>query len=277
MLAAFAAPAGLQQHPLSAAFPAMNTEDFDALRDSVTNDGVLNPIAIFEGMIIDGWHRYCVAVELGYECPAVELAEGIDPRDFVLAQNKARRHVTQAQLAMAVTAVYAWRPAAGGRPAEKPHTECEVSKTNAELAEIAGVHPNTIGQAKAVQTSAAPAVVEAVKRGDIGLPKAAAIAKLPAEQQAAAIRAPAPKAPKPAQQPAPKRSSTAPAADDPQAKVDELSARLAEMAGDLEDVMTENAAMRQVFDADDRLAAAQQALKDVPSGALANWSPALPA
>ena len=44
-----------------------------------------------------------------------------------------------------------------------------------------------------MQTKAAPEVVEAVKRGEIGLPKAAAIAKLPKEEQAAAIHKPAPK------------------------------------------------------------------------------------
>lgn len=177
----------LKQHPLSAAFPAMSASDFEALKDSITQIGVQNPITLFEGMVIDGWHRYSAATELGMDCPTVELGD-VDPRDFVLAQNKARRHVSQAQLAMATTAVYAWAPA--GKP--KLHTECAV-KTTAEMADIAGVHRNTIVQAQAVQAKAAPEVVEAVKRGDIGLPKAAAIAKLPKEEQAAAIHKPAPK------------------------------------------------------------------------------------
>ena len=59
--------------------------------------------------VIDGWHRYTAANELSIECPTVELGD-VDPRDFVLAQNRARRHVTQAQLALATTAVYAWKP-----------------------------------------------------------------------------------------------------------------------------------------------------------------------
>ena len=179
------------QHPLSAAFPAMSADDFQNLKDSIAEIGVQNPITLFEGMVLDGWHRYNAANEVLMPCPHVELAEGTDPRHFVLAQNKARRHVTQAQLAMATTAVYDWKPA----QREKAHIECELpAKTNAELAAIAGVHANTITQAKAVQTKAAPEVVEAVKRGEIGLPKAAAIAKLPKEEQAAAIHKPTPKA-----------------------------------------------------------------------------------
>ena len=189
-----------QQHPLSAAFPAMQADEYQALHDSIMEIGVQNPITVFEGMVIDGWHRYTAANELGMDCPVVELGD-VDPRDFVLAQNKARRHVTQAQLALATTAVYAWKPV-GNPEFAQSHTECAIAKSNEELAAIAGVHKNTITQAKAVQTKAAPEVLEAVKRGEIGLPKAAAIAKLPKEEQAAAIAQPIHKkeAPEPQQQ-----------------------------------------------------------------------------
>lgn len=180
-----------QQHPLSAAFPAMSEQDFQSLKDSITEIGVQNPITLFEGMVIDGWHRYTAANELGMDCPVVELGD-VDPRDFVLAQNKARRHITQAQLAMATTSVYAWRPV--GNPALSNSAPGAELKTTKELAVSAGVSERTIEQAKAVQTKAAPEVVEAVKAGEIGLKKAAAIAKLPKEEQAAAIHKPAPKA-----------------------------------------------------------------------------------
>jgi hypothetical protein len=176
------------QHPLSAAFPAMGAAEYQALKDSVQISGVLNDITILDDMVLDGWHRYQAALEFGQTCGVKQLEAWIDPRDFVLAQNKHRRHITQAQLAMATTAVYSW--ASEGKP--KLDTECPV-KTSSELAEIAGVHASTIKQAKAVQTHAAPEVVEAVKRGEIGLPKAAAIAKLPKEQQAEAITKPTPK------------------------------------------------------------------------------------
>jgi hypothetical protein len=179
-----------QQHPLSAAFPAMQADEYQALHDSIMEIGVQNPITLLDGMVIDGWHRYTAANELGMDCPVVELGD-VDPRDFVLAQNKARRHVTQAQLAMATTTVYAWRPV--GNPSLSNSAPGAELKTTKELAVSAGVSERTIEQAKAVQTKAAPEVVEAVKAGEIGLKKAAAIAKLPQEEQAAAIHKPAPK------------------------------------------------------------------------------------
>ena len=179
------------QHPLSAAFPAMQADEFQALKDSIESIGVQNPITLLDGMVIDGWHRYSAAAELGMQCPTVEL-DDTDPKDFVMAQNKARRHITAAQLAMATTAVYQWRPH-GDQKAVSMGTECPSLKTTSQMAEIAGVGDRTIKQAKAVQAHAAPEVIEAVKRGEVGLPKAAAIAKLPMAEQAAALHKPAPK------------------------------------------------------------------------------------
>lgn len=227
----------------------MGMDDFQALHDSIMEIGVQNPITLFEGMVIDGWHRYTAAVDLGLPCPMVELAEDVDPRLFVIAQNKARRHVTQAQLAMATTAVYEWKPA----HREKAHTECELpAKSNAELAAIAGVHANTITQAKAVQTKAAPEVVEAVKSGVIGLPKATAIAQLPKEEQAAAIAKPLAEI-KPKKKPEPKEPSLAEQVreevgadefDEAEAEVQELRAGYLLVAEENQRLLDENAALK---------------------------------
>lgn len=185
-----------QQHPLSAAFPAMGADDFQALKDSIENIGVQNPVTLLDGMVIDGWHRYTAAMELGMACPTVELGD-VDPRDFAWGQNGPRRHMTSAQLASATVAVYAWYPAngdaqkTGGGALSSPPTL--PVKSNAELASIAGVSVRSIQQAKSVHTNAAPEVIAAVKSGEIGLPKAAAIAKLPKEEQAAAIAKPIPR------------------------------------------------------------------------------------
>jgi hypothetical protein len=189
------APAGLLQHLLSFAFPAMTTEEMIALRDSVTQQGLLTPITLYDGQVLDGWHRYQIAVDLGYACPAVELAADLSPQEFVIGQNKVRRHITQAQMAMAVVEVHAWRPV--GNPAfVQSETECPIGKTNAETALAAGVHPSTIKQAKIVRKTAQAEVIDAVKLRRIGLSKAAAIAKLPCDQQVAAIAAPLSKRPR---------------------------------------------------------------------------------
>lgn len=186
------------QHPLSAAFPPLSPDEFAALRDSICDLGVQNAITIFEGQVLDGWNRYCAACELGMECPERELDPWVDPRAFVLAQNKARRHISVAQMALATAAVYEWR--GPGRLAHNSALSAEFQpgsalsaeapKTSRELADIAGVGVRSIEQARVVETRAAPEVKAAVKAGDMGLAKASAIAKLPPEQQAEAIHKP---------------------------------------------------------------------------------------
>jgi len=170
------------QHPLSAAFPAMAQDEFDSLVESIGNIGVQNAITIFEGMVIDGWHRYRATLESGMFCPVIELADDVDPRDFVLAQNKSRRNLTASQRAAAVTAVYQWHPS---HRLVKSAPGADLIKTSKELAAIAGVGVRTIEQAKSVQSSAVQTVKDAVKSGAISVKSAAAVAKLPVDEQKA--------------------------------------------------------------------------------------------
>lgn len=177
----------LTQHPLSAAFPAMHADEFQEHKDSIECNGVLNPITVLDGMVLDGWHRYKAATELGMDCPMVALG-GIDPRNFVLAQNKARRNLTASQRADVVTTVYAW-VASNGVNQYTVETGGEVTspplKTNAEMAEIAGTTPRTIQHAKVMHAGAVPAVQDAVKAGAVSVETAAAMARLPVATQCA--------------------------------------------------------------------------------------------
>lgn len=172
----------------------MSADDFQALTDSVEAIGVQNPITLMDGMVIDGWHRYQAATALGMTCPMVELGD-VDPRDFVMAQNKARRHITQAQLIAAASAVYQWRDV--GRPGNTA-LSAELKVSSKDVADKTGASVRSVEQYRAVEKSGSPEVLQAIKRGELGLPKAVAIAKLPQAEQAAAISKPAPKA-----QPAP--------------------------------------------------------------------------
>ncbi len=182
----------MKRHPLSEAFPDMTPDEYQDLKDSIEQIGIQNPIVVFDGMIIDGWHRYNAGRDLGMDTPIVELGEEVDPKHYVLAQNLARRNLDASQRAAAVSAVYGWTRV--GRPANKSAPQEPISKTNAELAGIAGVGIETIKRAKKVEQKAAPAVKQAVRDGKIGLVKAAAIADLPRKDQAAAINRPMPKA-----------------------------------------------------------------------------------
>lgn len=175
-----------QQHPLSAAFPAMGPDEFQALKDSIVDLGVQNPVTLFEGMVLDGWHRYCAAIELGMECPEQELEDWIDPRSFVKAQNKHRRHLSVGAWALIEVSLYKFQWALPHRP-NKGAPGAPLSRTREDMASSAGSSVRTIIQAKNVDAKAVPAVKRAVLSGQASLKEAEQIAKLPADQQEKAL------------------------------------------------------------------------------------------
>ncbi len=241
-----------EQHPLSATFPPMSDEARLALRDSIEDIGVQNPVVLFEGKVLDGWHRYCAARELGANCPMVELPADVDPRAFVLAQNRARRHLTDSQVAFAVAAVYEWAPA-HRPPADKSVPGADFPKTAPELAEIAGVGVRTIERAKAVVRDGAPEVQAAVQSGEVSVKRAAQIVKRPKPEQAAALKATAaPKAKAAALGDELQQKPTIDAEDVPQA---------ADLARELAEAVADNESMSRVFEANDQVAAAMAEAK----------------
>lgn len=234
-----------KQHPLSAAYPAMQANEYRALLDSITEIGVQSPITLYEGQIIDGWHRYRAATDLGMECPTVELGD-VDPRDFAKSQG-ARRNITASQNALAITAIYAWRPI--GKPvSSNSAVTAELPKTTKQLAAIAGVGTRTIEQAKAVHSGGVQAVQDAVKTGAVSVETAAAVAKLPAKEQKK-IAAQGPEAMRAAAKPAPvvEPESEAPPDDDGPSE-EELAINAAAEAAD-------RALMATLLDSDAPLAA----------------------
>lgn len=155
------------QHPLSAAYPAMPEADLVALAEDIKAHGLREPVTMFEGMVLDGWHR-CQACQIaGVEIRKVEF-EGDDPRAFVLSKNAHRRHLTQSQKAAAAVKVFEWRPR--GNPAlskSAPGAELGVS----EVATTAGVSERTLRQAAVAERAG---LGDAVRDGEISAKAAAA-------------------------------------------------------------------------------------------------------
>lgn len=184
-----------QQHPLSASWPDMAEEDFIALKDSIAYSGLLEPITVFEGQILDGWHRYCACLDTGME-PRFEEFTGDDPAQYVRDKHT-RRPLTLTQRLTCIALMSRWRPR-GGKQSAVP-ADCSSSK---DIAKAAGGGVRSAEHVKEAITKGAPELVQAMKDGKVGAEKAAAIAKLPKEEQAAAIAKPIHKkeAPEPQQQ-----------------------------------------------------------------------------
>lgn len=176
-----------ERHPLSASWPDMADEDFIALKDSIAYSGLLEPITVFEGQILDGWHRYGACLDTGME-PRFEEFTGDDPAQYVRDKHT-RRPLTLTQRLTCIALMSRWRPR-GGKQSAVP-ADCSSSK---DIAKAAGGGVRSAEHVKEAITKGAPELVQAMKDGKVGAEKAAAIAKLPKEEQAAAIHKPTPKA-----------------------------------------------------------------------------------
>ena len=142
----------LQRHPLSAIFGDMPPDDFQSLIDSVQTDGFIDPIIrIYEGKILDGWHRYRAAKELNLIRKLKfqewdEQDEG-DPAVFVLARNIERRHLSSEQRGQ-IAVSFNKRFGHGGDRSKSPPGDL---KTRSELAKEARVGTSTIDRAIQVE------------------------------------------------------------------------------------------------------------------------------
>ena len=90
----------MNEYPIStlaSIFPPMLDEDFNKLVDSIKENGLLEPVTVWRGEIIDGKHRYKACKEASVECRFVELEDDIDPIVYITGRNDIRRHLTPSQ------------------------------------------------------------------------------------------------------------------------------------------------------------------------------------
>lgn len=175
-------PQEYKQHPLSAAFPELAGLDLQNLADDIRENGQREAGTIYEGMVLDGWHRYLACKEAGVAFLANQFPEEADPVKFVLSRNLHRRHLTASQRAASIVACTSWRP--NGR---QKNSAAAAELSSKQLAEKAKVSPRTIEHAKAAERAG---LGEAVRHGAISAERGAELAKLPPKQREKAIKHP---------------------------------------------------------------------------------------
>ena len=183
----------MKQHPLSAAYPPMTVPEFATLRADIAANGLRTPITLYEERVLDGWHRYCACGESGQE-PRFDTFNGswAEAATFTRSANIARRHLTQAELAI-VAAEIAKLPVS--RPDGLPAPSSIGVKA---VAELFGVGHTNVQDAKIVLDSDDEELKADMKAKKISIEKAAnqvrARRKAKAKEQRASEprRAPAP-------------------------------------------------------------------------------------
>ena len=149
----FPSASTLERHPLSAAWGDMPQNEFAELVDSIGSSGEGVDVILFDGQVLDGWHRYRSA--LAVDAP-IRLSEytGHDPVEYVIQANGTRRHLSRAQRAAAMVRCHEWRPK--GRPkncAQWAHfrdTEY-LGATDDDIARVTGTSRRTVQRIKTAE------------------------------------------------------------------------------------------------------------------------------
>jgi hypothetical protein len=86
-------PVGLEYetHPIAEGFPRMFDYGFTALREDIRENGLIYPITLLDGMILDGRNRYRACKEAGVPIRAVTF-QGENPWRFLWSVNGHRHH-----------------------------------------------------------------------------------------------------------------------------------------------------------------------------------------
>jgi len=88
-----------ESHRFADIFPMIEGEQLEQLKEDIKEHGLLQPIVMFEGKILDGRNRYKACKEIGL-IPKEEEYLGKNPLEYVISLNLKRRHLKPDQRAV---------------------------------------------------------------------------------------------------------------------------------------------------------------------------------
>jgi hypothetical protein len=123
-------------HPLAATFPMIEGTAFEELKADIRNHGILEPIRLFQGMILDGRNRYAAGKAVDHAFTAKDFKEWngtlAEAEAWVISTNFHRRQLTTAQKQEVIQKMIRKNPQLGDR----------------EVARLCGVSHSTVGAAR---------------------------------------------------------------------------------------------------------------------------------
>ena len=175
-------------YPISALalmFPPLSPARYARLLASIRAHGLRRPIVVWRGQVIDGLHRLKACLEAGVEPRYEFLDEGEDPFECLADENISLRNMTQNDKArLAYDMSQYSKP---GRPRATDENSAHVrSLTQGEAAELVGVSKRLVSDASRVlseDSTAVPALQEAVRERLVGCRDAAMVVDQPREVQ----------------------------------------------------------------------------------------------
>src|SRR5262245_26161499 len=153
-------------HELTKIVPLMEGEAFEELVADIKEKGLIEPIVLLDGQILDGRNRYRACKKADVELSIVEWIGKDDPLDYVVSRNVMRRHLTPSQKAMAAAKIANLKHG-GDRKSEDFKGSCDPLISTAGAAKRVGASEATTKRARVVLEHGTPEQVAAVEAGEL--------------------------------------------------------------------------------------------------------------
>lgn len=176
-------------HPLASMFPPMSSTEFSALVDDIRENGQKEPVLLFEGLVVDGRHRWSACASLGIETQSTEWSGDEESLiRHIVSTNLHRRHLSPTDRAL-LAASYANLPRGTNRHSVLDPSRDGSSLRQQDAASLFGVSDASITRAKRVAAKGSQELVTALHSGEISLAEAARVANLSKDEQKAILQA----------------------------------------------------------------------------------------
>ena len=171
--------------PLAHMFPPLSPAQYSRLLAGIIAHGLIHPVVVWRGEIIDGLHRLKACLEAGVEPRCEVLDDDADPFQYLAGMNIPHRDMTQNDKArLAYDMSQYSKP---GRPRATDENSAHVRNlTQGEAAELVGVSKRLVSDASRVlseDSTAVPALQEAVRERLVMCRDAAMVVDQPREAQ----------------------------------------------------------------------------------------------
>ena len=157
--------------------PKLADEEYAQLESNLKENGIREPISIWENTIIDGHNRYEIAMKynLPFKTESYNFENESDAILWIIKNQLGRRNMSaydRSILALRLKPVIAEKAKekqsdAGGALRQK--SDKAPIDTKKELAELAGVSHDTISKVEKIEQQGTPEIIERIKRGDISI------------------------------------------------------------------------------------------------------------
>lgn len=224
-----------ERHPLSACFGDMDADEFQALKNDIEAHGQHEPVLLFDGAVLDGWHRYLAVTQLGMKVQTFTFDGTFEEaQERVISSNDKRRHRTVAQRAQAIVAVTACRPVGRPKKNSAPGAELPPQPKNTAKAIAAkhGIGERSVERARIIEAAGlGPAVID----GSFSAKEAEAIATGKVEKKPKKTTLPPAPAPERGQTLPPPAEAPAPSDDfDPVAELERAHAEIQKLTAEIQ-------------------------------------------